>query len=114
MTTVFAKHPTSALITGGQTQCIMNIKEQGVAQVLGLQAGGSERPAGESGGRRGRRFCGQTTCPRYMCPDFYRKVFQMVFKNKGFRLRQTSVQISVLSPAVCVAWDKRLTPLRLG
>lgn len=83
MATVFAKYPTSALITGGQTWCIMNIKEQGVAQVLGMQAGGSERPAGESGGRRVRRFCGQTTCPRYMCPDFYRKVFQMFSKTRA-------------------------------
>lgn len=43
MATVFAKYPVSALFTGRQTQSVMNVKEEGMAQALGIQPGGGEK-----------------------------------------------------------------------
>lgn len=43
MAAVFTKCPVSALVTDRQTQHIVSVKEQGVAQALGVQAGGGEK-----------------------------------------------------------------------
>lgn len=71
MTAAFAKYPAATLIAGGQTLRVMNVREQGMALLLDIQAvAARERPAAKSGGRSARRLCRETHCPRCVCPGF--------------------------------------------